>query len=103
MSEAESITFIDDVVENHLLPVINTPLSELGKHPCVWDGCLCERNKCSACWVEKNYWEATGSPRRINPWKLMLGCTDVTAIVNGQKVKLTAEQVAELAKKEVEE
>lgn len=103
LGEEVWIAFIDDMVENHLRPVIDAPLSEIGKQPHIWEKCHCDRDKCRHCWVEKNYWEATGAPRRTNPWKLMLGCTDVTAVINGQLVKLTVEQIAELAKKEAEE
>lgn len=45
-------------VEKYLLPIMNTPLSELGKKEWIWRSCICKRNKCEHCWVEKNLWEA---------------------------------------------
>lgn len=101
LSEDVWVRFAEDVVENHLLPVINAPLSELGKQPDVWEKCHCNRDKCPVCWVEKNCWEATGAPRPSkNPWRQLLGCENVTAVINGQLVKLSAEQIAELAKED---
>ena len=34
--------------------------SELGKESRIWTGCPCQRDRCEACWVEKNLWEARG-------------------------------------------
>jgi len=45
-------------IETYLRPILQTPLSELGKDSRVWAGCLCQRDRCEACWVEKNLWDA---------------------------------------------
>ncbi len=45
-------------IETYLRPILQTPFSELGKEPHIWAGCLCQRDRCEACWVEKNLWEA---------------------------------------------
>lgn len=50
-------------IETYLRPILQTPLSELGKDSCVWAGCLCQRDRCEACWVEKNLWEAKGETK----------------------------------------
>lgn len=46
-------------VETYIRPILQTPLSELGKESRIWAGCLCQRDKCEACWVEKNLWKAS--------------------------------------------
>lgn len=56
--EAVWTAFLDDLAENTLPPLINTPLGELGKQRCIWEECDCSRQKCSHCWVEQNLWEA---------------------------------------------
>ena len=45
-------------IETYLRPILQTPFSELGEEPHIWEGCLCRRDRCEACWVEKNLWEA---------------------------------------------
>ncbi|MBO5510493.1 MAG: DUF4304 domain-containing protein [Clostridia bacterium] len=45
-------------IETYLRPILQTPRSELGKDSRIWTGCLCQRDRCEACWVEKNLWEA---------------------------------------------
>lgn len=45
-------------IETYIRPILQTPFSELGKEPHIWAGCLCRRDRCEACWVEKNLWEA---------------------------------------------
>lgn len=55
--DAQWQAFLDDMIENVLMPIIDTPLPELGKMPYIWETCFCDRKKCSNCWVEKNVWE----------------------------------------------
>ena len=50
-------------IETYIRPILQTPLSELGKDSRVWAGCLCQRDRCEACWVEKNLWEAKGETK----------------------------------------
>ena len=50
-------------IETYLRPILQTPLSELGKESRIWTGCLCQRDRCDACWVEKNLWEAKGETK----------------------------------------
>ena len=45
-------------IETYIRPILQTPRSELDKDFRVWEGCLCQRNRCETCWVEKNLWEA---------------------------------------------
>ena len=47
-------------IETYIRPILQTPLSELGKESRTWAGCLCQRDRCEGCWVEKNLWEARG-------------------------------------------
>lgn len=49
---------INRAIETYIRPILQTPFSELGKEPHIWAGCLCQRDRCEACWVEKNLWEA---------------------------------------------
>ena len=49
---------MDRAIETFIRPILQTPFSELGKEPHIWAGCLCQRDRCEACWVEKNLWEA---------------------------------------------
>ncbi len=49
--------FLEKMVQGELLPLINTPLIELGKLPYIWSGCYCDRKRCNFCWVEHNFWE----------------------------------------------
>ncbi len=51
------MTFLDKEVVDLLVHIINTPLLELGKEKMIWEGCTCERDNCTVCWVEKNLWE----------------------------------------------
>ncbi|MGN0322181.1 MAG: hypothetical protein ACI4DZ_03585 [Oliverpabstia sp.] len=37
-----------------LLPFINNDLLEIGKQPFVWEYCICPRDCCESCWIEKN-------------------------------------------------
>ncbi len=50
--------FIENEVVEYLNWIINTPLSELGKETKIWQGCICQRDRCDNCWVEKNLWQA---------------------------------------------
>lgn len=58
MTDEELYCLLDDAIENHLFPIINSPLSELGGKKYIWQDCNCSRNKCNTCWVQKNRWEA---------------------------------------------
>jgi len=60
IGEVEWTAFLDDLTENKLRPLMETPLEELGKQAWLWENCHCRREKCSECWVQKNLWEAKG-------------------------------------------
>ena len=49
---------MERAIETYIQPILQTPFSELGKESRIWTGCLCQRDRCEACWVEKNLWEA---------------------------------------------
>ena len=44
---------LNTVIESILLPIINTPLVDLGRKDEIWAGCACGRDKCQSCWVKK--------------------------------------------------
>lgn len=58
MTEEDLSCLLNGTIENILMPIMNTPLAELGGKRDIWQGCACPRNKCNACWVQKNLWEA---------------------------------------------
>ena len=57
MIDEELNCLLDGAIQNILIPIINTPLAELGNQKEIWQGCTCPRNKCNTCWVQKNLWE----------------------------------------------
>ena len=58
MTDKELNCLLNEAIQSILSPIINTPLAELGNQKEIWQGCTCPRNKCNACWVQKNLWEA---------------------------------------------
>lgn len=58
MTDEELNYLLNEAIQSILLPIISTPLAELGCQKEIWQGCTCPRNKCNACWVLKNLWEA---------------------------------------------
>lgn len=58
MTDEELNCLLNGAIQSILIPIINTPLAELGNKNEIWQGCTCPRNKCHACWVQKNLWEA---------------------------------------------
>ncbi|MBQ8407656.1 MAG: DUF4304 domain-containing protein [Clostridia bacterium] len=58
ITDEELNCLLNEAIQSILTPIINTPLSELGNQKEIWQGCTCPRNKCNACWVQKNIWEA---------------------------------------------
>jgi len=58
MTDEELHCLLNEATQNILIPIINAPLTELGTEKEIWQGCTCKRNKCAACWVQKNLWEA---------------------------------------------
>ena len=60
---AEFDSFLDRLVVPALKRIIDTPLADLGKIPDYWEGCTCNRRKCSTCWMEKNLWESRAVSR----------------------------------------
>lgn len=58
LSDEEWASILDRAVNDYLLPLMRTPLAELGRRRETWAGCLCNREKCENCWVEKNLWQA---------------------------------------------
>ena len=58
MTDDELNCVLDGVIQDWLLPIMNTPLAELGRQQKIWKRCACKRTKCDNCWVQKNMWEA---------------------------------------------
>jgi len=58
MTDEELNCLLDGALHGTLLPIINTPISDLGNKKEIWQGCICSRSKCNVCWVQKNLWEA---------------------------------------------
>lgn len=57
-STEDLLEIVKRAYEEELRPLLETDLTELGKQPFVWQGCICQRKHCPTCWVEKNLWEA---------------------------------------------
>ena len=58
MTDEELDCLLNEAIQSILIPIINTPLAELGTRKEIWQGCTCQRDKCNTCWVQKNLWEA---------------------------------------------
>ena len=58
MTDEELDCLLNEAIQSILIPIINTPLAELGTRKEIWQGCTCQRNKCNTCWVQKKLWEA---------------------------------------------
>ncbi|MBQ2809380.1 MAG: DUF4304 domain-containing protein [Clostridia bacterium] len=58
MTDDELNNVLSEAIQGTLLPIISTPLFTLGTQRQIWQGCICQRNKCNICWVQKNLWEA---------------------------------------------
>lgn len=54
ITEDNFTELMNSIINNYLLPIINTPIRELGKKTEISIGCACDRKKCSSCWIEKN-------------------------------------------------
>lgn len=65
ITDEELNRLLNFAYENMLLPIINTPLTALGRRREVWAGCTCKRDKCESCWVQRNLWEAKSSVKYI--------------------------------------
>lgn len=57
MPAEDFIALLEQTIENVIEPVLNTPFEQLGKERWLQENCICQRTKCSECWVEKNIWE----------------------------------------------
>ena len=57
MSEKQIEKLVNYTLGNYILPILNTPLQELGKNEYICNGCYCKRNKCTSCWLEHNHWQ----------------------------------------------
>ena len=58
LTDGQFRDIMERAIETYIQPILQTPFSELGKESRIWAGCLCQRDRCEACWVEKNLWEA---------------------------------------------
>ena len=56
MASEQLDRFIDDLMRQMICPMLETPLSLLGKQDDVCKGCGCRRNQCPKCWVDHNLW-----------------------------------------------
>ena len=61
MTDEELNGLLNEAIQSVLIPIINTPIAELGNKKEMWQGCICSRNRCSTCWMKKNLWEANES------------------------------------------
>ncbi len=57
-SSNELSMIIERALNQYLLPIRNTSLSELGSQRFIWERCICPRDCCETCWIQKNLWEA---------------------------------------------
>lgn len=60
-SGEELASILDRAVTQYLLPLQSLPLPELGAQPEMWKRCICPRDRCESCWIQKNLWEARES------------------------------------------
>ena len=60
LTEEELDERLDFAIERYLRPILQKPLSILGKDPLIWSGCTCNRHECEDCWIQKNMFEARG-------------------------------------------
>lgn len=49
------------IIHEYLLPMEQTDLVQLGKQDDIQANCICPRDCCETCWIEKNLWEAKDS------------------------------------------
>lgn len=54
ITDEKFIELMNSIINDYLLPIINTPINELGKKREIFSGCACSRKKCNNCWIEKN-------------------------------------------------
>lgn len=54
----ELLEIVNRAWEQEMRPFVENGISEMGKQPVVWKRCICNRDRCADCWVEKNLWEA---------------------------------------------
>jgi hypothetical protein len=57
LTDGQFRDIMERAIETYIRPFLQTPFSELGKEPRIWAGCLCYRDRCKTCWVEKNLWK----------------------------------------------
>lgn len=58
MPTDEMQTLLANSIQNLILPILNTPLPELGQKSWIWKQCSCKLDFCENCWVTHNLWEA---------------------------------------------
>ena len=56
MSDEQIDNLINFTMEHYITPILKMPLIELGKTDFICERCACTRNKCHACWVQRNLW-----------------------------------------------
>ena len=57
-STEELLEIVNRAYHEELKPFLENDLTEMGKQPFVWNRCICQRTRCTNCWIEKNLWEA---------------------------------------------
>ncbi len=57
LTEQELEALLDLAIETYLRPMLQKPLSILGKDPMICERCTCNRRECENCWVERNMFE----------------------------------------------
>lgn len=58
MPTDEMQTLLVNAIQKLILPILNTPLTELGQKSWLWKQCSCKLDSCENCWVAHNLWEA---------------------------------------------
>ena len=57
-SAQELDAILERAITQYLLPLQSLPPEKLGAEPEMWKRCICPRDRCAHCWVQKNLWEA---------------------------------------------
>ena len=57
-STEDLLELVNRAYHEELKPFLENDLAEMGKQPFVWNRCICQRTRCTNCWIEKNLWEA---------------------------------------------
>ncbi len=51
--------YFERILQEEILPLVNTDLSDLGKNPEIAKRCYCPQDRCASCWIAKEPFEET--------------------------------------------